>query len=383
MKKMILFFIVCIIVSAHANKYDDLMTFSQVFNTLKTHYVKPVDSTKIIYGAIKGMVRELDPYTTYLTPEMYSEFKSETTGRFGGIGIELTIVDELPTVISAIEGTPAWDAGIKPGDKIMAINNKLTKELSLLEISMLVKGRLGTKLKIKIKGKDGVRDIELKRKIIKSRSVRYQNLEDGFSYYRISTFSKNTSSELKKAINNHKKKHKLNGIILDVRKNPGGLLDQAVEVANMFLSEGIIVTTNDRSGKSEAMHADSSNFEENFPIIVLIDQHSASASEILASALRDNKRAIVMGNKSFGKASVQSLMPLSDGGALKITVAEYHTPGGKPIHEVGVKPDIMIEQKAPTTKATKMTSVLDDHGVKTAFKYLKAHTLMKQSGGNN
>ncbi len=397
MNKFIIPFVLCIFISAKANKYDDLMTFSSVFNILKTHYVEPVDSKKIIYGAIKGMVRELDPYTDYLTPEMYSEFVTETTGRFGGVGIELTIVEDYPTVISAIEDSPAEKAGIKSGDKIIFIEKTPAKKLSLSEISMLVKGKLGSKIKITIENENGTREVTLKRKIIKSKSVKYHNLGEGFSYYRISTFSKDTSNELISQMKKHKEKEQLKGVIIDLRNNPGGLLEQAVEIADMFLSGGIIVTTKDRNGTAEVMNAKSDRaFEGNFPIIVLIDEHSASASEILASALRDNKRALIMGRRSFGKASVQSLMPLADGGALKITVAKYHTPSDKPIHEVGVKPDIVVTKQAleksedDKTKLKKSntagvagttgvaSSILDDNEVKTAFSYLKAHTLMNR-----
>lgn len=386
MNKFIIPFILCIFISAKANKYDDLMTFSNVFNILNTHYVEPIESKKIIYGAIKGMVRELDPYTDYLTPQMYSEFVSAATGRFGGVGIELTIVDDYPTVISAIEDSPAEEAGIESGDKITFIEKTFTKKLSLSEIAMLVKGKIGSKLRITIENENGTRVVALKRKIIKSKSVKYHNLEEGFSYYRISTFSKNTSKELVSSIKKQAEKEKLKGIIIDLRKNPGGLLEQAVEIADLFLSEGIIVTTKDRNGTSEVMNATSKvAFEDNFPVIVLIDEQSASASEILASALRDNKRAVIMGRRSFGKASVQSLMPLADGGALKLTVAKYHTPSDKPIHDVGVKPDILIKkneideqslEKSNDEKAKQ--TILDDMEVKTAFNYLKAHTLMKR-----
>ena len=384
MNKFIIPFILCIFISAKANKYDSLMTFSNVFNTLKTHYVEPVDSKKVIYGAIKGMVSELDPYTDYLTPELYSEFITQATGRFGGVGIELTIVEDYPIVISAIEDSPAHKAGIKSGDKIVFIEKTSTKRLSLSEIGTLVKGKIGSKLNITIENKKGVREVALKRQIIKSKSVKYHDLGEGFSYYRISTFSKDTSKELASKMKKHTEKEKLKGIIIDIRNNPGGLLEQAVEIADMFLSEGIIVTTKDRNGIADTMNATNKvTFEENFPIIVLIDEQSASASEILASALRDNKRAVIMGRRSFGKASVQSLMPLADGGALKITVARYHTPSDKPIHDIGVKPDVVLKGKDIETQTVgqsegeekqvkKLNSILDDGEVKIALSYLRS-----------
>lgn len=328
-------------------RYLDLQLFAKVLNYVQQYYVEEVDTKKLIYGGIKGMLKELDPHTNFLPPEIYKEFESETSGEFGGLGIEITLQDGVLTVISPIEDTPAWDAGLKAGDKIVEVNGESTKGLSLVEAAQKMKGKKGSVVKLGI-FRDGFEEpqvFSIKRGTVRIRSVKYTDLQDGYVYLRLTSFIENSAKDLKHYIKGHKKKHKeLKGMIIDLRRNPGGLLEQAVQISDLFLEKGTIVSTIGRNKKEkEVLYAKKPGTYENFPIVIIIDEYSASASEILAGALQDNKRALIMGQRSFGKGSVQSVVKLGDGSGLKLTVARYYTPSGRSIQSEGILPDVVVD----------------------------------------
>lgn len=329
------------------DRYMDLQLFTKVLNLIQQYYVEEVDTKKLIYGGIKGMLRELDPHTNFLPPEIYKEFESETSGEFGGLGIEITVQKGILTVISPIEDTPAFLAGIKAGDKIISINGESTKGFSLVEAAQKMRGPKGTKIILGIfrEGFEKAKDFTVVRGTVKIQSIKYTDLEDGYAYVRLTSFIEHSTEKFKKAVGDHTKKYKnIRGMILDLRKNPGGLLDEAVEMSDMFLSKGIIVSTMDRNKKDkQTIYAKEDGTLPQFPLVVLIDEYSASASEILAGALQDNKRALIVGQKSFGKGSVQSVVKLGDGSGLKLTVARYYTPSGRSIQADGILPDVIVD----------------------------------------
>lgn len=329
-------------------RYTELQNFTKVLNLVQQYYVEEVDTKKLIQGAIRGMLRELDPHTNYMTPEIYKDFESETAGEFGGLGIEISIQNGVLTIISPIEDTPAWQAGIQPGDKVIAVNGKSTKGLSLVEASQLFKGKRGDKTVLTVVRGDDDKpmDITVVRGQVKLKSVKSIDLEEGYLYVRVTSFIDNTSRDVQKALEDFKKKNSdIKGIVLDLRKNPGGLLDQAIKVSDFFLKEGTIVSTIGRDkSKKESSFATAGNDYLDFPLIVLLNESSASASEIVAGALQDNNRAVVMGSRSFGKGSVQSVVKLGDGSGLKLTIARYYTPSGRSIQSEGIEPDISIEE---------------------------------------
>lgn len=335
------------------DRYSDLQIFTKVLNLIGKYYVEEVDTKKLIYGSIKGMLRELDPHTNFLTPEVYEEFEQETSGKFGGLGIEITIQKGQLTIISPIEDSPAWKAGIKAGDKIVEIDGVATKGLTLVEAAQKMRGDKGAKIKLTIfrEGFTDPKDFVVTREVIKLRSVKPTDLEEGYIYFKITNFMENTESELQKHVEAHIKKYKeTKGMVLDLRGNPGGILDQAIKISDMFLEEGNIVSTipRDETVKEVATAKKGKDFV-GFPIIVLINESSASASEIVAGALQDNQRALIMGQRSFGKGTVQTVVKLGDGSALKMTTARYFTPSGKSIQAEGIHPDIILEQIEPET----------------------------------
>lgn len=328
-------------------RYQELQLFAKVLNLVQQYYVEEVDTKKLIYGGIKGMLRELDPHTNFLPPDIYKEFETETTGEFGGIGIEITVQNSILTVISPIEDTPAWKAGIHAGDKITDINGESTKGFSLAEAAQRLKGKKGAKIKLGIfrDGFDRPKDFVIERGTVKIKSVKYIDLDDGYAYVRITSFIENSAPDLERVLKAHEKKYKTSrGLIIDLRRNPGGLLDQAIQISDLFLEQGVIVSTMGRNQKEkEIVYAKKGGTLPNFPIIVLVDEYSASASEILAGALQDNKRALIMGHRTFGKGSVQSVVKLGDGSGLKLTVGRYYTPSGRSIQAYGIIPDIELE----------------------------------------
>ena len=330
-----------------ADRYAELQIFTKVLNLVQRYYVEDVDVSRLLAGGIKGMLNELDPHTNYLPPDIYKEFETETSGEFGGLGIEITVKKGILTIISPIEDTPAWKAGLKAGDRVIGINGKSTKGLSLVEAAQHMRGKLGDIVTLQVvrEGEENPLDFKVKRGVVKLKSVKYTNLEQGYAYLRITSFIESTYRDLKKMIKRHRKKNKeLKGMIIDLRRNPGGLLDQAVKISDMFLKEGVIVSTVGRSQKEkDTIYATQSETLEPFPLIVLVNEFSASASEILAGALQDNKRALIMGQRSFGKGSVQSVIKLGDGSGLKLTVARYYTPSGRSIQAEGIQPDVSID----------------------------------------
>jgi carboxyl-terminal processing protease len=331
-------------------RYTELQNFAKVLNLIQTYYVEEVDTKKMIEGAIKGMLRELDPHTNYMPPELFKDFESETSGEFGGLGIEISVQNGILTIISPIEDTPAWEAGIKPGDKIIAVDGKSTKGLSLVEASQLMRGKTGSRTVLTIfregkEGKDEPFDVAITRASVKIRSVKPTSFDDGYEYIKITSFIENTGKELEKALEEAKKRDtKIKGLVLDLRRNPGGLLEQAVRVCDLFIDEGAIVSTIGRDPRNkEVANATKREKYNNFPVVILMNEYSASASEIVAGAMQDHHRAVIMGQRSFGKGSVQSVIKLGDGSGLKLTVARYYTPSGRSIQAEGIVPDIEVE----------------------------------------
>lgn len=328
--------------------YEGLSNFTRVLDLIERNYVDNVDSEKLAISAIEGMLKTLDPYSAYLTPERYKELEIGTSGEFGGVGIEISVENDLLTVITPIEGSPAAKAGIKPGDLIIAIDGKSTQGLSVDEAVKSLRGPKGSAVKITIQsqGDKNPREVVLVRDIIYVKSVNSKLLDGRIGYIKLSQFQEKTSEELVKAIEELESgdRGELNGIILDLRNNPGGLLTQAVEVADEFIDEGLIVRVKGRvEDQSTEYYATKKDNTPGYPIIILVNKGSASASEVVAEALQDKKRAIILGTKTFGKGSVQSIIKLEDGSGLKLTTAKFYAPSGRSINQVGVIPDVIVE----------------------------------------
>lgn len=324
--------------------YESLHTFSRVLQQVETNYVEPVDDQILVRGAIRGMLDVLDPHSVYMSPPIYKELRMETGGKFAGVGLEVTIKKGWITVVSPIEGSPADRAGIKAGDRIIKIGPKSTREMDLTEAVGLMRGKSGSHVQLTIMREDNKHpfDVSLARKVIQVPSVRAELLSDHIGYVRITSFQERTGSDLADAIHGLEKSGTLAGLILDMRNNPGGLLDQAVSVSDLFLPSGTIVTTESRRKEVDRRVAAGQGTEPHYPMVVLINGGSASASEIVAGALQDNGRALLMGSQSFGKGSVQTVMELDDGSALKLTIARYFTPSGRSIQALGITPDVLV-----------------------------------------
>lgn len=326
--------------------YEHLKTFSHVLELVKKNYVEDVSDKQIVYSAIKGILESLDPYSTFLDPEMYKEMQTETKGEFGGIGIEITIKDGFPTIITPIEDTPASKAGLRSGDHIIKIDGKPTKNMGLMEVVRMIRGERGKPVTLTImrEGFTSPKDFTIVRDIIKVKSVKYRALEDGYGYVKITQFQERTSDDLRKAFSDLRKNMKeIKGIVLDLRNNPGGLLDQAVAVADAFIDQGLLVSVEGKNKDARMRFFAEKEAIYSGPLVVLINEGSASASEIVAGALKDTKKAILVGTKTFGKGSVQTIFPLGDGTAIKLTTAKYFTPKGRSIEKEGIVPDITIE----------------------------------------
>lgn len=334
--------------------YRYLKLFSDVISIVQDNYVENVDSKKLMYGAINGMLSELDPHSSFLKPEEYKELQIQTGGKFGGLGIEITIRNNILTVISAFEGAPADKAGIKTNDQIIKIDDLPTQGMSLTEAVQKMRGPQGSKVRLTIlrKGVQKPLEVDLVRDIISIQSVKSYSLEPGFGYVRISSFQSETAAELRKALNQLKAENpSMQGLILDLRNDPGGLLDQAVEVSDEFLDEGLIVYTGGRLENQKMLfEAHKKAKPHTYPMVVLVNSGSASASEIVAGALQDHKRAIIMGEQTFGKGSVQTVIPLNDGSALRLTTSLYYTPSGRSIQAKGITPDIFVNKAGPKSE---------------------------------
>jgi len=340
--------------------YESLETFASIMAIVQKHYVDEVATKELIDGAIKGMISSLDPHSAYLTPEGYKELQIETRGEFGGLGIELTVRDNILTIVTPIEGTPAFRAGIKPGDQIVKIGEDLTMEMGLQEAVEKMRGKPGTSVHLSLKRKNvnDLIDVNLTREVIHIRSVRGARTVEGgrFAYVRLTGFQEGSSQELADALDKLDKEHKggVDGIVLDLRYNPGGLLTQAVEISDLFLDAGLIVRTDGRiESQAHKFFAQADGTRKAVPMVVLVNEGSASASEIVAGALQDHHRAIVIGTKSFGKGSVQTILPLTDSSALRLTTARYYTPSGRSIQDSGIEPDVVIEAPKPETVKSK------------------------------
>lgn len=331
--------------------YKSLKIFNEVLDIVEKNYVEEVKQKKLIDEAVNGMIKSLDPHSAYLTPDQYKELQVDTSGTFGGLGIVISMQNDQLTVVSPIEDTPAFKAGIKAGDRIMKIDGQITKGMSIQEAVKKMRGPENTKVTLTIMRKDfkEPRDYEITRAVIKIKSVKHNVYEDSIGYIRISAFQESTVEELKKALQQISGKSKdLKGLVIDVRNNPGGLLDQAVKASDAFLKSGTIVSTKGRAKAIESKFvARDDGSEPTAPMVVLVNEGTASASEILAGALQDNGRAIVLGMPTFGKGSVQTVIPLEDGSALKLTTAKYYTPKGRSIQAEGIKPDIVVEPIRP------------------------------------
>jgi len=328
--------------------YEKIDLFSEVLETIQNEYVEDVDQAEAMDSAINGLLQSLDPYSSYMNQEIFEESQSETTGEFGGLGIEVSMEAGVVKVIAPIDDTPASRAGIKAGDYIVKINAEQVRGKTLMEAVNLMRGPVGTSIEITVrrKGLKKAKIFKITRKIIEIKSVISKLVDNKVGYLRLRAFNQNSSNQLKKEISKLEKNKKLVGYILDLRNNPGGLLTQAIEISDLFLNDGEIVSTKGKKNReNRKFFARKGDRIKGKPLIVLINNGSASASEIVAGALQDQKRAVLLGETTFGKGSVQSIIPLKNKGALRLTISKYYLPSGKSISEVGVLPDIKIEEK--------------------------------------
>lgn len=332
---------------SEALPFEELRTFTEIFGRIKRDYVEPVSDKKLLEDAVRGMLSGLDPHSAYLVPEEYQELKEGTTGQFGGLGIEVTMENGFIKVVSPIDDTPAQRAGLKTGDLIIRLDDKPVKGMSLVEAVKTMRGEPGSKIDLTVvrEGEEAPLKFTLTRDIIKVKSVKSKLLEKGYGYLRVSSFQSGTGESLIESLAQLKKDNAsaLKGLVLDLRNNPGGVLNAAVEVSDAFLKSGLIVYTKGRIENSEMrFSAAGDDLLNGAPMVVLINAGSASASEIVAGALQDQKRAVIMGEKSFGKGSVQTILPTSNGAAVKLTTARYYTPSGRSIQAEGIEPDIAL-----------------------------------------
>jgi carboxyl-terminal processing protease len=340
--------------TGHATEtYEELKTFSEVLTQIQKHYVEDVKVKDLVQGAIRGMLSTLDPHSAYMTPDMYKEIQVETKGEFGGVGIQIGIKENRLAVIAPIEGTPAQKAGIRAGDYITKVNDEITKDLTLMEAVQRMRGPKGSKVNLTIQ-RDGVNDpmvFTLVRDIIRIESVRSKAIENTISYVRMTQFQESTAKDLAKAMKQFRdQKHQ--SLILDLRNNPGGLLTSAVEVSEQFVGPGkLIVAIKSRDGRKDEYVSRAKEQPDDYPMIILVNEGSASASEIVAGALQDWGRAVIVGTQTFGKGSVQTILPLADGSGLRLTTAKYYTPKGRSIQSTGITPDIVVKPQQPAAVA--------------------------------
>ncbi len=329
--------------------YQKIDLFGEVIDKIKKDYVDDVDQVEMIDSAINGVLQSLDPYSAYMSPELFKEMQTDTKGEFGGLGIEIGMESGVVKVISPIDDTPAYKAGIRAGDYIVKIGKEQVQGKTLMEAVKLMRGPVGTSIDLTIRRKNVKKPLEFKiiRKIIEVRSVssRIISKEKNIGYVRLKSFNENSDSQFLKSIKKFKKNSKIKGYVIDLRNNPGGLLTQAINITDFFLDEGEIVSTKGRKiSETRKFFARKGDEIDGKPIVVLINNGSASAAEIFAGALKDHKRAIILGENSYGKGSVQSIIPLRNGGGMRLTISKYYLPSGKSISEVGVTPDILVEE---------------------------------------
>jgi len=371
-KILIILFLFCFNKSFAANNstiYQKIDLFSEVLNKINNEYVEEIDQSEVMDAAIDGVLQSLDPYSSYMSPEMLSNMQTETSGKFGGLGIEVGMEAGVVKVISPIDNTPASKAGLKAGDYIVKINDEQVQGKSLSEAVDLMRGEVGSNIEITVRRK-GVKKaliFNITREIIKIQSVKSEILENSVGYLRLNAFNENSSDQIKNQLKVIKKNKNIKSYILDLRNNPGGLLSQAIKISDFFLNEGEIVSTKSRNkSENRKFFARKGDIIDGKTLIVLINYGSASASEIVAGALKDHKRAIVLGEQSYGKGSVQSIIPLKNKGAIRLTISKYYLPSGKSISEVGVVPDIEIGEETDDFKINSES----DNQLKFALKLL-------------
>ena len=342
-------------VSAEAD-YDSLRRFSQILDMVEQYYVNEVSQKELLDGALKGMLENLDPHSTLMTEKEFQEMQENTSGEFFGVGVEITMENGQVMVVSPIEDTPGHRAGLRAGDTIVAVDGEFTMDMSLSEVVSKMRGKRGTEVELQVLHKNSSQPVTMRitRDAIPLVSVKSRELEPGYWWIRLTRFSGHTSEDLAEELKKARDKGEVKGIVLDLRNNPGGLLDQSVAVADQFLRDGVIVSMRGRDASADrSFNARSQASDMDCPMVVLVNAGSASASEIVAGALRDQKRALILGEQTFGKGSVQNLIPMADGTGLKLTVARYYTPSGKSIQAEGIKPDFEIlwenprEEEAP------------------------------------
>ncbi|MDC1236797.1 S41 family peptidase [Pelagibacteraceae bacterium] len=357
-KKFFLFFIILLFTfqksfSENTDLYKKIDLFGEVLEKISKEYVDEVDQSKSMDAAINGLLQSLDPYSAYMTPESFEGMQTETSGEFGGLGIEVGMEAGVVKVISPIDNTPASKAGLKAGDYIVKINNTQVQGKSLMEAVDLMRGPVGSSIEITVRRR-GVKKaliFNITREVIQVQSVKSELIDNNIGYIRLTSFNENSSEQIKEKINKLNKNKDLKGYILDLRNNPGGLLSQAIKISDFFLENGEIVSTRSRqASENRKWFAKKGDLTNGKTLIILINYGSASASEIVAGALKDHKRAIILGENSYGKGSVQSIIPLKNRGAIRLTIAKYYLPSGKSISEVGVTPDIEVAEGADDFK---------------------------------
>ena len=353
MKKILIFLFIFINITSKAlsknDLYEKIDLFGEVLENIKEDYVDEVDQAEIMDSAINGVLQSLDPYSAYMSPELFKEMQTDTRGEFGGLGIEIGMEAGVVKVISPIDDTPAAEAGITAGDYIVKIGKDQVQGKTLMEAVKLMRGPVGTSIDLTVRRKNIKKPLEFKltRKIIEVKSVNSEIIskEKNIGYIRLKSFNENSDKQFLKSIKNFEKNKKIKGYVLDLRNNPGGLLPQAINITDFFLDDGEIVSTKGRNiSETREFFARKGDEIKGKPIVVLINNGSASAAEIFAGALKDHKRAIILGERSYGKGSVQSIIPLKNGGGIRLTISKYYLPSGKSISEVGVKPDILVEE---------------------------------------
>ena len=353
MRKFLFFFILILNLNTTAfsknSLYEKIDLFGEVLENIKKDYVDEVDQAEMMDAAINGVLQSLDPYSAYMSPELFKEMQTDTKGEFGGLGIEIGMEAGVVKVISPIDDTPAATAGIKAGDYIVKIGKEQVQGKTLMEAVKLMRGPVGTSIDLTVRRKNVKKPLEFKiiRKIIEVKSVNSEIIskEKNIGYVRLKSFNENSDKQFLDAIKNFEKNKKIKGYVLDLRNNPGGLLTQAINITDFFLDDGEIVSTKGRNvSETRKFFARKGDEVKGKPIVVLINNGSASAAEIFAGALKDHKRAIILGESSYGKGSVQSIIPLKNGGGIRLTISKYYLPSGKSISEVGVTPDILVEE---------------------------------------